>query len=200
MEFLRKSLNSNPWVTWRFRKYTASPIRIPWSNYREQVWDYNYRFMATALVAGFFFYPVACMIGRRFKVSNGGVPLAPINKFQHSFPDLNPIFESRRQFRRWSVLSTVLFSYFAASKLTSRRHVYDDWYSRPDYKPYPAMVKKEGIAKIQEDYLMEKNYPWRFKSDYKRSAVYRFFFPELADWTIKDNPYKHINPRDVYDP
>ena len=60
------------------------------------------------------------------------------------------------------------------------------------------MVKKQGLEKIQEDYMMEKLYPWRYKFDYKKTAVFRFFFPELADWEIKSNPYTQIDRKDLF--
>ena len=34
MEFLADDFRSDPWVTYRFRKYTANPKRIPWKNQR----------------------------------------------------------------------------------------------------------------------------------------------------------------------
>ena len=51
--------------------------------------------------------------------------------------------------------------------------------------------------KEQEEYWMQKAYPWRYGYDWKRSAVYRFMFPETADWTIKDNPYSKLKAEEV---
>jgi hypothetical protein len=59
------------------------------------------------------------------------------------------------------------------------------------------MVKKEGLVKEQEEYWMRQAYPWRYSADWKRSAVYRFFFPEVADWSIRDNPYSKLNANEV---
>jgi hypothetical protein len=35
MEFFAADLRSDPWLTYRFRKYMAGPKRIPWKNARE---------------------------------------------------------------------------------------------------------------------------------------------------------------------
>lgn len=34
MDWLQDDFKSDPWVTYRFRKYTANPKRIPWKNQR----------------------------------------------------------------------------------------------------------------------------------------------------------------------
>jgi DNA-binding PadR family transcriptional regulator len=34
MEWLADDFRSDPWVTYRFRKYTANPKRVPWKNQR----------------------------------------------------------------------------------------------------------------------------------------------------------------------
>jgi len=35
IDFLQDDFKSDPWVTYRFRKYTANPKRIPWKNSRQ---------------------------------------------------------------------------------------------------------------------------------------------------------------------
>ena len=106
--------------------------------------------------------------------------------------------ESKKVFRRWSFGTAAIFGYYFADYVTEKRHLNNAWHTRPDYKPYPAMVKKEGLEKVQEDYMMEKLYPWRQKSEYKKSPIFRFFFPELADWEIKSNPYSQMKRTDVF--
>lgn len=32
----------------------------------------------------------------------------------------------------------------------------------------------------------------------KKSAWYRYFFPNSADWNVKDNPYSTHSKREVY--
>lgn len=40
MDFLANDLRSDPWLTYRFRKYMAGPKRIPWKNSYEIKKDY----------------------------------------------------------------------------------------------------------------------------------------------------------------
>ena len=197
LDFLQNSFKNDPWVTYRFRKYMAGPKRIPWSNYREQSSVYRTKFWATVGIVGFAFYPVACVIGRYQKTTIGGVPAYPIARYVHDFPKIQPHRASWLVFRKWSLLSSFLVGYVSASYLVDSTPVKNGWFNRPDYKPYPAMVKKEGLVKEQEEYWMEQAYPWRYSYDWKRSAVYRFFFPESADWTIKSNPYTKLRAEEV---
>jgi len=123
-----------------------------------------------------------------------------MNRFFHNFPNIAANQHSRIHFRRWAVISSFAVGYTLACWLVDDSALKNDWFNRPDFKPYPAMVKKEGLVKEHEDYMMQKNYPWRYKWDYKRSAMYRFFYPERADWTLKSNPYSNLHARDVYNP
>jgi hypothetical protein len=34
IDWLQEDFKSDPWVTYRFRKFTANPKRIPWKNAR----------------------------------------------------------------------------------------------------------------------------------------------------------------------
>lgn len=62
------------------------------------------------------------------------------------------------------------------------------------------MVNKEGAEAEHEDWLMRKVYHWRYGKNWKQTAVYRFFLPEHADWTVKSNPYTKMDNKDVFDP
>ena len=35
IDWLQEDFKSDPWITYRFRKYTANPKRIPWKNTRQ---------------------------------------------------------------------------------------------------------------------------------------------------------------------
>lgn len=128
----------------------------------------------------------------------GGVPAFPINRFVHNWQNVQPYQQSKIVFRKWSVLSSLAVGYVYAYFMTDMSSLRNEWFTRPDFKPYPAMVKKEGLVKMQEDFMMEKLYPWRYGWDLKRTPFYRFFFPERADWSIKENPYSHIDNKDVF--
>lgn len=128
----------------------------------------------------------------------GGVPAYPITRFVHNWPNVAPFQQSKIVFRKWTLLTSLAVGYVYAYLMTDLSSLKNEWYNRPDFKPYPAMVKKEGLVKMQEDYMMERLYPWRYGMDIKRNPFYRFFFPERADWSIKENPYTHMDNKDVY--
>jgi hypothetical protein len=44
MDFLANDLRSDPWITYRFRKYMAGPKRIPWKNSRTIKKEYSYSY------------------------------------------------------------------------------------------------------------------------------------------------------------
>ena len=67
MDFLAKDLRSDPWLTYRFRKYMAGPKRIPWKNMYEIKKDYWRIWFLNFLSGALIVWPVACMIGRRMK-------------------------------------------------------------------------------------------------------------------------------------
>ena len=198
--FLKKSFASDPWFTYRFHKYMAGPKRIPWSNYREQVIKKRREFFVNFFIGATLIYPVSCAVGRWNKTTSGGVPRYPITRFEPKFPNTEPLQQSKIVFRKYSVLTSLAFGVLFAKLMANTDGLKNEWYSRPDFKPYPAMVKKEGIVKDQEEILMQKLYPWRYKSNYKQSSWFRFLFPESADWTIKKNPYSYMDSRDVYAP
>lgn len=141
IDWLQKDFQSDPWVTYRFRKFTANPKRIPWKNTRNLKRQYTFTFCVNWVVASFAVWPVAAAIGRRWKVTRGGVPVVPLNRHVHDFPNIDPGRVARLNFRFYSVIPAIALGYMIARQVTdytvrSSNH----WYSRPDLKPFPAMV------------------------------------------------------------
>lgn len=79
----------------------------------------------------------------------------------------------------------------------------DAWYSRPDLKPFPAMVPKETMD-ITERTLYETHYQTfrnkQYESEKKKRTWYRLFFPNDADYTVSNNPYTQTHRENVYNP
>ena len=203
MEFLEKDMRSDPWVTYRARKFTAGPKRIPWKNQRELKRTYQYNFcMAWAL--GFAIaWPVASVIGRRMRVYQGGVPVVPYQRWVHDFPNLEPSRAGRLQFRWYSILSSGVLGFLFARYTVDSTFFTNPWYNRPDLKPYPAMVNQdENPNALTEQTVKEIHYNSyrnaRKAEDRKRSAWYRYFFALDADFSVKENPYVTQHPKDVY--
>lgn len=66
IDWLQEDFKSDPWVTYRFRKYTANPKRIPWKNQRRIKRQYQYTFAVNWLVGSALSWPLAAYIGRQF--------------------------------------------------------------------------------------------------------------------------------------
>ena len=92
-----------------------------------------------------------------------------------------------------------LFAYFT----TSTNQIRNAWYNRPDLKPFPAMVAKEGVD-ITEETAKEMHYQSyrnkKYRDEKKKTAWYRILFPVSADYEAVQNPYAKYNSEDVYHP
>jgi hypothetical protein len=78
------------------------------------------------------------------KVNQGGVPVVPYQRFIHDFPNLEPANKSRKLFRRWSLLSAMAMGFIFARYTVNQEQLLNPWYTRPDLKPFAAMVKNEA--------------------------------------------------------
>ena len=154
------------------------------------------------VVGGMLFWPVACVIGRRAKVYQGGVPVVPQQRFIHDFPNVDPTHRSKRTFRTWSFWSACLVGYLFANHMSDNRKLINQYYNRPDLKPYPAMVEQDEDEKVRmHDVKLAHSARYQKQvenEDFWRSSVVRFFFPNQADWTIRENPYTTRNKHEVY--
>ena len=193
MDFLEKDLRSDPWITHRFRKYMAGPKRIPWKNMYEIKNDYKKIWFLNFLTGAVFFWPVACMIGRRMKRTSGGVPVVPYQRYIHDFPNLEPARSGYQHFKWWAFGSSMAFGFTFAHYVTDKRTLINEWYNRPDLKPYPAMVavseEEEEIMKTVRLQHYQRYQREERKKNFWRSPMIRFLLPNFADWTIKENPY-----------
>ena len=141
MNFLEESFRSDPWITHRFRKYMAGPKRIPWKNQRDVQNAYRWNFFFHWAIGGAIFWPVAVLIGRRMKRGRGGVPAVPVQRFVEDWPNVEPARHARRVFAWYSVGSCVVFGYCFAKFCCNPQVMQNEWYNRPDLKPFAAMVK-----------------------------------------------------------
>ena len=123
MDFLQEDLKSDPWLTYRFRKYMAGPKRIPWKNQYSIKMEYRYQFMWYWMAGGMLFWPVACMIGKRAKRYQTGVPVVPQQRFIHDFPNVDPTTRARTAFRFNSFWSAALFGFCFAQYMSDNRKI-----------------------------------------------------------------------------
>ena len=143
-------------------------------------------------------WPVAAAIGRRFKVTRGGVPVVPLNRWVHDFPHPEPGRVSRLTFRFYSFTACALLGYVFATKVTDYTvRCSNEWYNRPDLKPFAAMVDKPTDAMHKS--MIESQYVTARESEGKRSPLYRYFMARDADFSLKENPYRNTHAEDVWD-
>ena len=157
MDFLQEDFKSDPWVTYRFRKYTANPKRIPWKNQRQLKRQHQFTFMIHWIAGSFLAWPLAAYVGRRFKVTRGGVPAVFTGKLVHDFPRPEPGRVSRLVFRWYSVLTSVSLGFlFAHCTTDATLRCSNEWYNRPDLKPFAAMV--DSPPDVTRDTMMKAQY------------------------------------------
>lgn len=67
IDWLQEDFKSDPWLTYRFRKYTANPKRIPWKNTRSVKRQYQSDFIMNWIIGTVLFWPVGVLVGRRYR-------------------------------------------------------------------------------------------------------------------------------------
>lgn len=147
---LRKEFESDPWITYRFRKYMAGPKRWPWKNQREIKRSYQFTFLTNAALGFILTWPLGVIIGRRMTRFQGGVPIVPYQRFVHDFPNLDPGRLPRNMFRWYFFLTCTIGGLAFAVYTTDTRQMVNRWYNRTDLKPYPAMVPGNDELDITE--------------------------------------------------
>ena len=118
IDWLQDDLRSDPWITHRFRKYTAGPKRIPWKNQRQLKRQYQFTFMCNWIMGSALAWPIAAMIGRSYKREWCGVPVVPINRWVHDFPKVDPGHFARKTFKYYSRWSCLALGYLFARTFT----------------------------------------------------------------------------------
>lgn len=197
MEWLKQDLKSDPWLTHRFRKYTANPKRVPWKNSKQLKRQYQFTFATHWFVGACLSWPLAAAIGRSYKATSNGVPVTAYSRANPWFLKLEPGRTARIYFRWYSALAAIGLGYaFARLTTDAEQKDYNQLYNRPDLKPFAAMV--DQTPDLGTKTMLEQSYVPQRKSD--DSPLKRFFFYRTADFSIKENPYQKLHPQDIWDP
>ena len=178
----------------RPRKLMAGPKRVPWKNYRELRDKYRRQWILNFLIGAALPWPIAGLVGRRAMVSQGGVAVAPIQRWVHDWPNVNPTRTTWKYFRRYSLLTMIVAGTCCARTFTDDSPLKNQYYTRPDLKPKAAMVKEShDYDPVAYKQLLQQNYS-KYKTnkageDYKKSGWFRLFRPLDADYETKVNLY-----------
>ena len=83
----------------------------------------------------------------------------PYQRFVDDHPNIAPGRTVRKFFRRWQIGTAFFMGNLFARIYTDETPLNNRWYTRPDLKPYPAMVK-DSSEYYDNAYqqLLEKNY------------------------------------------
>lgn len=113
-------------------------------------------------------------------------------KFNHIFTDLRPTAMSSKRFNYGFYFSLIFMSGTWAYYKTDRSYMSNEWYTRPDLKPFKAMVKLTPEEEAVQQHLrntvsLSGGYEFR-QQERKKSAFYRLLFPYTADYNLKSNP------------
>lgn len=119
----------------------AGPKRVPYKNKAEMQKQYRFEYMLYFIGGCWIAWPLAMAVGRRAQVSSGGVPVYPVQRFIHNWPNTHPMRSTWRMFRRYAVYTLVAGGTLFAQQWHTRSYMRNDFYTRPDFAPKAAMVK-----------------------------------------------------------
>ena len=106
-------------------------------------------------------WPLAMAAGRRAQHSATGVPVYPVQRWIHNWPNVHPMRSTWRMYRRYVAYTLIIGGTFVAQSWHTRHYMRNDFYSRPDLKPKAAMVKSQNMYdEVAYQQLLEQNY-WR---------------------------------------
>lgn len=124
----------------------AGPKRWPWKNQRDTSKSYSVTFLVHWAFGAVITWPLAVLVGRRMKVTQGGVPQYPLQKYVPDFINVEPAHLARKKFNKGFYGTMFVGGLLFAFTTMNQRMLGDDWFNRPDLKPYPAMVPKETMS------------------------------------------------------
>jgi len=170
----------------------AGPKRWAWKNTHYIENSYKFTFWTNACIGAVLTSPFAVWIARRMQRNQGGVPSVPYLKYGYDFVNLDPGHFTRKTFRFYFASVCFIGGYLFASYTVDSNILKDPWFTRPDLKPFPAMVPKDELD-VTERTMLEAQYQTYRNEKYaetkKHRTWYRLFFPNDADFSANRNPY-----------
>ena len=159
MDWLQEDFKSDPWITYRFRKYTANPKRVPWKNQRRLKRQQQFTFAINWAVGSVLAWPLAALIGRSMKTTAGGTPMVRLNRIVHDFPHTEPGYVARKTFRFYSFAASAIIGFtFAYMTTNAKVKGQNEEFTRTDLKPYPAMMKAPAGNEHTHETMLASQY------------------------------------------
>ena len=181
----------------------AGPKRWAWKNQRALKHNYYSNFTQNFLIGFMLTWPLGVVVGRWVKSTSMGTPLVPLNRFKHDFINLDPSVHARKLFRRSFFATCCVGGIAFAYSTINTNFLRDDWYSRPDLRPFPAMVPRDHLDPserlvFESHYVRYRNE--KAKENRKNKTWYRILFPLEARYDTDQNPYHGTHKENVYNP
>ena len=184
LDFLEKDLREDSWVDFHFRKLEAGPLRIPYKRTRQIYGNYQFQFLQHWFFGWALCAPVAIWAAKRGRVTSSGVPKVFGGSTWAHFPMVGPHVYAKRLFNAyfWGIS---LGGGYVFARLVTPWKLDGGVENHEEMRQFGAMV--EGPTKNRFDNF-DRVYPDQRKDTYKwkRSTLYRLFFPNSADYTLKD--------------
>jgi hypothetical protein len=165
--------------------------------------QYQFTWATHFVIGSFLTWPFGVWIGRWAQKTQGGVPRIPMNRYLTDFINLDPSSYAKKRFRRFFIGTCMVGGVFFAFMTTDSRQMRDEWYNRPDLKPFKAMVAQDDLD-VTERTAYEAHYQSfrnkRWAEEKKNRTWYRLFFPLDADYSVNRNPWANTHKENVYNP
>ena len=140
------------------------------------------------MVGAAFISPLAIAVGRRFRVTSGGVPKIYYPKNYHLFPNVNPDHTPKNRFKI-GFYGTLFLGGYLTMLFWTPNVWKDEYFSRPDFKPTTPMVEdSEDLKKAKEEFyssLYLRESTQKKRRIFRQSPLYRLFRPNSADYNIR---------------
>lgn len=119
----------------------------------------------------------------------------PVQRWVEEWPNVHANRTTNKFFRRYTLVTMAIGGFLFGRYFADESILNNEYYTRPDFKPFPAMVK-EPLDYDQEAYnqLLEKNYLKYKNNQYQKSSWYRLLWPHFADFTPRTNRFVGRDP------
>lgn len=183
LEQLEKEFRQDRWLHRRWRKLQAGPLRRPYKVSKELVDNERHIYLLNFFIGAVLISPLAIFLGRRNRLTSGGIPKVYFPRNYNRFPNVNPDNHGHKYFYS-AFFATLTVGGLSTGWLFTKDRMKDDYYSRPDLKPSTPMVEDTDDIKKAKAELLKAEYGYEAQPMFKKTAFYRLFRPNSADYSL----------------
>lgn len=192
LNYLEKSIATDPWFSIRTKRYMASPWRLYWKKNIEMRKEYRKTFFKNFLISVCLSYPLIVYLSNKRQFTPTGVPktnVLPSDVFHPTFVKLDEIKNKsvRNTFRYGLLKYSFIFGVAGAFLTTDGDYLVDNLNARPDLGQFRAMTND---APVSEKKVFEFFDGVAYPDEEKPTILKRM---KKAVWPSLD-----YNPKDTY--